>query len=205
MLESALSSLDLPTGSSCGDHTPAVWAAAQRLAWVAANVVDLTLDLPYTDGGFEEGSSCCGGGGGGAEGGGGGNGGGGNGGWKWGGGGGCSDSDSTCPGHTYHSILAVWAVPLTSLAQLAFLAERRPNTCKCGYIGKSVVISCYYYVLLRISSSLLLISNLVIMCNNDVVIGYHYYVFLPIIDLCTKCRQKRRHRQCLCLRFRGGL
>ena len=49
-----------------------------------------------------------------------------------------------------------------SLALRAVLAERRPNTFKCGYIGKSVAISCYYYVLLRI---------------GDLVAHYYSYSF----------------------------
>ena len=39
-----------------------------------------------------------------------------------------------------------------------------------------------YYVLLHIRSSLLLIIDLVIMCNNDVIMRIYYYVFLHIID-----------------------
>ena len=57
-------------------------------------------------------------------------------------------------------------------------------------------------VLLRIRSSLLLIIDVVKMCNNDVIIVSYYYIFLRIIDLCTKMWAKRSDRPCLSLRFR---
>ena len=68
---------------------------------------------------------------------------------------------------------------------------------------KSMVAAGNYYILLRIKNSLLLIIDLVIMCNNNVIMESHYYIFLRIIDLYTKSRQKRRDRPCLSLRFRG--
>ena len=51
---------------------------------------------------------------------------------------------------------------------------------------KSVVAAGYEYVILRIRSSLLLIVDLVMICNNDLIMKFHYYIFLRIIDLCTK-------------------
>ena len=57
---------------------------------------------------------------------------------------------------------------------------------------KSVVTASYLYVLhirsslLHIRSSSLLIIDLVMMCNNDVIMESYYYIFLRIIDQCTK-------------------
>ena len=48
--------------------------------------------------------------------------------------------------------------------------------------AKNVVVTCYHYeLLLRIRCLLLLISDMTIMCNNDVIMEYHYYAFLRII------------------------
>ena len=45
----------------------------------------------------------------------------------------------------------------------------------------------YFYILLHLRCIILLISDIVIRCN-DVITSAYYYVFLRIIDLCTKCR-----------------
>ena len=46
------------------------------------------------------------------------------------------------------------------------------------------------------------------MGNNDVIIEFYYYIFLHIIDLCTKCRQKGKHSRAVLawalLAFLGG-
>ena len=54
---------------------------------------------------------------------------------------------------------------------------------------KSVVTTLYYYASICIWCSLLLITDIVIMCNNDVIMLMYFCVFLPIFDLCTKCRK----------------
>ena len=79
--------------------------------------------------------------------------------------------------------LMIFQTFLVSCRWLSLLWINLPKQCE--KFGCSSAAS-YYYVTLCIRSSLLLIIDLGLMSNNDVIMKFHYYIFLCIIDLCTK-------------------